>query len=56
MYTIDHEQCKSVEDCVAACPIGIIEKQDDGRYAITEDCTDCAACEPVCDNKAIRHV
>jgi MinD superfamily P-loop ATPase len=55
VYNIDQEQCKLVGDCVAACPIEVIAKQSDGRYGISEDCTDCAACEPVCDNKAIRH-
>lgn len=56
MFEIDHEKCKRVADCVEACPIAAIEKKDDGTVNIGDDCTDCAACEPVCDAHAIHRV
>ena len=56
MYNINQGQCKKVADCVEACPIAAIEITSDGTYNVGADCTDCSACEPVCDNKAIRRV
>ena len=56
MYQIDHENCKKVADCVEACPIEAIQMKEDGMFDVTDDCTDCGACEPVCDNKAIHRV
>lgn len=53
MYNIDQETCKKVADCVEACPIGAIEMQGDGRLHIGDSCTDCGACEEVCDARAI---
>ncbi|HET6142820.1 MAG TPA: 4Fe-4S dicluster domain-containing protein [Candidatus Acidoferrales bacterium] len=56
MFAIDQSKCLKVGDCVKACPIDIIVKNGDGSYMVGEDCTDCAACEPACDAKAIREV
>jgi MinD superfamily P-loop ATPase len=56
MYAIDQAKCLKVGDCVKACPIDVIVKNGDGGFAIGEDCTDCAACEPACDAKAIHQV
>ena len=56
MYQIDQEKCHRIADCVEACPIAAIERNNDGALNITDDCTDCAACEPVCDSKAIYRV
>ena len=56
MYEIDQVKCVKVGDCVAACPIAAIENKSDGTFAVSEDCTDCGACEPVCDAKAIHRV
>jgi MinD superfamily P-loop ATPase len=56
VYEIDQERCRKVGDCVEACPIAVIEMKEDGSFNVGEDCTDCGGCEPVCDNKAIRHV
>jgi len=56
MYAIDQERCLKVGDCAAACPIDVIVSVSDGSFAVGEDCTDCGACEPVCDNKAIHQV
>jgi MinD superfamily P-loop ATPase len=56
MYAIDQEKCLQVGDCIKACPIEIIVKSDDGSLAVGEDCTDCGACEPACDAKAIHQV
>jgi NAD-dependent dihydropyrimidine dehydrogenase PreA subunit len=54
MYNINQGQCKKVADCVEACPMGAIEKKGDGTFNVSDDCTDCGACEPVCDAKAIQ--
>jgi NAD-dependent dihydropyrimidine dehydrogenase PreA subunit len=56
VYTIDQEKCKKVADCVEACPIAAIEMKGDGAFNVSDDCTDCGACEPVCDTKAIQCV
>jgi len=56
MFAIDQSKCVKVGDCVKACPIDIIVKNGDGSYTVGEDCTDCAACEPACDAKAIHEV
>ena len=54
VYNIDQEKCKNVADCVEACPVAAIEKKSDGMLSVSDDCTDCGACEPVCDAKAIQ--
>ena len=54
MYQIDQEKCKKDGDCVEACPTGTIMKNDDGSYYVGDDCTDCSACETVCETQAIR--
>ncbi len=56
MYQIDHQKCAKIGDCVEACPIAAIQMNDDGAPNVSEDCTDCGACEPVCDSKAIYRV
>jgi NAD-dependent dihydropyrimidine dehydrogenase PreA subunit len=56
VYKIDQEKCKKVADCVEACPIAAIEIGGDGTFNVRDDCTDCGACEPVCDTKAIQYV
>jgi MinD superfamily P-loop ATPase len=54
VYEIDQEKCKKDGDCVDACPTGAIEKRDDGSFNVGDDCTDCGACEPVCETMAIH--
>jgi MinD superfamily P-loop ATPase len=56
VYEINQEMCNKVADCVEACPIAAIEMKDDGMFNVGDDCTDCGACEPVCDAKAIHRV
>ena len=56
MYEIDQNQCKKFGECVDACPIAVIAKKTDESFEIGEDCTECGACEPVCNAKAIRRV
>lgn len=56
MYAIDQEKCTKDGDCVDACPIAVIEKKDDGSFSVGDDCTDCGACEPVCEVQAIHAV
>jgi NAD-dependent dihydropyrimidine dehydrogenase PreA subunit len=54
VYEIDQEKCRKDGDCLDSCPIGVIEKRDDGTLNVGEDCTDCGACEPVCETQAIH--
>ena len=54
VYEIDQEKCTKDGECVDACPIGAIAKKDDGTFSVGDDCTDCGACEPVCDTQAIH--
>ena len=56
VYEIDQNQCEKFGECVDACPIAVIAKKTDESFEIGEDCTDCGACEPVCNAKAIRRV
>ncbi len=56
MFEINQEKCRKAADCVEACPVTAIETKDDGTLRIGDECTDCGACEPACDNKAIEHV
>jgi NAD-dependent dihydropyrimidine dehydrogenase PreA subunit len=56
VYEIDHERCMKAGDCMETCPISVIERKKDGTIIVGDDCTDCGACEPVCDAKAIRRV
>jgi MinD superfamily P-loop ATPase len=56
MYAIDQEKCLQASDCVTACPIDVIVTMSDGKFAVGEDCTDCGACEPACDARAIHMV
>ena len=56
MYEIDQDLCKKYGECVEACPIAVIEVKADYTFEIGDDCTDCGACEPVCNTKAIRRV
>lgn len=56
MYEIDQKRCKKNSDCLEACLIAAIEKKDDGTFNVSDDCTDCGACEAVCETKAISRV
>lgn len=56
MYQIDEKNCVSVADCVPACPVEAIATTGNGKFKISDDCTDCGAREPVCDAKAIHRV
>jgi Fe-S-cluster-containing hydrogenase component 2 len=46
----------NVGDCISACPVSAIVIVNDKAFIVAEDCTDCAACEPVCDAKAVLRV
>jgi ferredoxin len=56
MFEIDETKCMNVGDCIRACPVSAIVVQEEKAFIVSEDCTDCAACEPVCDAKAVRRV
>jgi NAD-dependent dihydropyrimidine dehydrogenase PreA subunit len=56
MYEIDQEKCKKAGECVEACPTAAVEKKEDGTFKVGEDCTDCGACEVVCETEAIQRV
>lgn len=53
-FVIDQEKCEKDDHCLDACPVDAIDKQNDGSLAVKpDDCTDCGACEAVCDFQAI---
>ena len=56
MYQINSEMCKEAADCVEACPVSAIARNEAGKFGISDDCTDCGACEAACDEKAIQRV
>jgi len=54
-YIIDQERCEKDDLCLEACPVGAIEKKDDGSLVVkVDDCTDCGACEVACNSTAIH--
>ena len=53
-YVIETEKCLRDNECVSACPVEAIVPDDDGNLVVTEDCIECAACEPVCETFAIH--
>ena len=53
-YVIETDKCLKDNECVNACPVDAIIEMDDGNLFVTEDCIDCAACEPVCEPYAIH--
>ena len=57
MYQIDPQKCMKGGDCIRACPVGAIVTGENGVSFITaDDCTDCGACEAVCDAKAVNRL
>lgn len=56
-YIIDQDKCDKDGNCLEVCPVAAIIKKEDGSYwVIADDCTDCGACEPVCNVQAIHPV
>jgi NAD-dependent dihydropyrimidine dehydrogenase PreA subunit len=54
-YIIDQERCEKDDNCLEACPVEAIGKEEDGSLVVRiDDCTDCGACEAVCNFRAIR--
>ena len=56
MYEIDQAKCMKVGDCISACPVAAIVNKQEGAFIVADDCTECGACEAVCDAKAVRRV
>lgn len=56
-YIIDQDKCDKDDNCIEACPVAAIDKKEDGSLFVkADDCTDCGACEPVCNFEAIHPV
>jgi NAD-dependent dihydropyrimidine dehydrogenase PreA subunit len=54
-YIIDQEKCEKDDHCLEACPVEAIEKKENGSLVVkVDECTDCGACELVCDVAAIH--
>ena len=52
-YKVNKEICIQCGACVASCPMGAIELQDDGSYINPDMCIECGACASVCPVQAI---
>ncbi|MFO8050940.1 MAG: 4Fe-4S binding protein [Thermoplasmatota archaeon] len=53
---IDHDKCTGSGECVQACPMNILELEDD-RSTCTDitKCISCCACYNACPEEAIEH-
>lgn len=55
MLIVDHEKCNGDELCVALCPVGAVQlEEQSGKAAIDPDqCIECYACKDSCPQEAI---
>ncbi|MBR2835254.1 MAG: 4Fe-4S binding protein [Coriobacteriales bacterium] len=54
---IDVDECIACGACVDACPMGVLEIEDEVATVVDEDsCIACAACLEECPNGAITDI
>jgi len=54
-YTIDKNKCIGCHTCMAACPMGAVKVDTDGKCVIdTTKCVSCGTCASVCPVTAIE--
>ncbi len=53
---IDREKCISCESCVATCPVGAVEMEDNKARIKEEECISCGTCINECPVEAIAAV
>jgi Pyruvate/2-oxoacid:ferredoxin oxidoreductase delta subunit len=53
---INQEKCNQCETCYKVCYSSAIERHNDRRFYINENCVGCGLCVEVCPRKAIELV
>lgn len=53
---VREEECIGCAACVGACPVSVIEMNDEGHAHVGDGCIDCAACTEVCPVSCIDMV
>ena len=52
---VDHQRCKSCEDCLEVCTADVFVMRDGKTVPVnSEQCTGCESCVEVCKEEAIR--
>lgn len=56
VFTIDERSCIRCGSCVAACPVGVFTRQEDGSISAEDkECLNCFHCTAACPVHAVGH-
>lgn len=53
---VDQNTCIGCGACVGACPVSVIEMNDDAKAEVLDGCIDCGACVGACPVECIEIV